>query len=160
MVGSTAYTDGWKAYDSLGSEGYGHRVVEHKTAFAVDYIDPATGASERVHTNRIEGAWKHAKAYFREMNGSSVSTFESHLCDIMFRNRVGEKAITATLDLIVKHYPCTQPPQVVVQSPIFSCWSGGAHDDPSVTILRADSSADEDDDDCHKEDSAGTRPRI
>jgi transposase len=85
--GSTLYSDDWRAYSLLPSSGYTHRIVQHKKAFAVDYRDPITGETERVHTNRIEGAWKHAKSYFRSMNGTSLGNFEAHLCEIMFRNR-------------------------------------------------------------------------
>jgi transposase-like protein len=34
--GSTLHTDAWKAYNLLPQDGYQHRVVEHKWAFAVD----------------------------------------------------------------------------------------------------------------------------
>jgi ISXO2-like transposase domain len=60
--GTTIYSDAWKIYQLLSEGGYKHRIVEHKRAFAADYIDPVTGERERVHTNRIEGAWKHAKS--------------------------------------------------------------------------------------------------
>ena len=32
-----------------------------------------------VNTNRIEGAWKHAKSHFRKINGTSLPNFEAHL---------------------------------------------------------------------------------
>jgi transposase-like protein len=51
--GSTLYSDDWKAYNLLQSSGYKHRIVQHKKSFAIDYHDPVTGESERVHTNRI-----------------------------------------------------------------------------------------------------------
>lgn len=59
-VGSTIYTDGWKAYDGLNALGFKHYVVEHKTAFKATYTCD-DGTVEVVHTNAIEGAWKHAK---------------------------------------------------------------------------------------------------
>lgn len=38
-----------------------------------------------IHTNRIEGAWKHAKDHFCRMSGTNISQFEGHLCEIIWR---------------------------------------------------------------------------
>lgn len=59
--GSTVYSDGWSAYAGLGAAGYRHFSVVHKHAFRVVYVNEETGAVENVHTNTMEGAWKHAK---------------------------------------------------------------------------------------------------
>ena len=61
MAGSTIYTDGWPSYVSLTEEGYTHFTVEHKHAFKYVYRNTETGELIEVHTNRIEGAWKHSK---------------------------------------------------------------------------------------------------
>ena len=63
-AGSTIYTDGWSSYMSLDDEGYDHFVVEHKHAFKYVYRKKETNELIEVHTNRIEGAWKHAKVFF------------------------------------------------------------------------------------------------
>ena len=39
-----------------------------------------------VHTNRIEGSWKHAKDHFRKMSGTSRSQFESHVAEVLWPN--------------------------------------------------------------------------
>ena len=67
--GSTVITDGWAAYHDLQSAGYDHYIIEHKTSFSRLCRDRRTGRLVTVHTNRIEGSWKHAKDYFRRMNG-------------------------------------------------------------------------------------------
>jgi transposase-like protein len=141
--GSTLYSDDWKAYILLPEAGYRHRIVQHKKAFAADYHDPATGEIERVHTNRIEGAWKHAKTYFRTMNGTSVSNFEAHLCEIMFRNRKRGNSLPATLQLITRHYPLTRPPSETFVPPIFDCWCKEDVPPGNDTVNRCDSSCDE-----------------
>lgn len=63
--GSTIYSDGWTAYCQLNELGYTHFTVLHKYAFKKQYKNLQTGEVVSVHTNRIEGAWKHAKDYFR-----------------------------------------------------------------------------------------------
>lgn len=67
--GSTIYTDGWKGYLGLSDIGYTHLSVNHTETFKAEYIDYQTGDVIEVHTNTIEGAWKHAK----------VRTYSLHL---------------------------------------------------------------------------------
>ena len=59
--GSTIYSDGWAAYRNLTQLSYEHYVVKHKYAFRATYKHAERGEIINVHTNRIEGAWKHAK---------------------------------------------------------------------------------------------------
>lgn len=59
--GSTIYTDGWTAYQGLTEIGFRHFAVNHTETFKVEYIDYNPGETVVVHTNTIEGAWKHAK---------------------------------------------------------------------------------------------------
>ena len=64
VPGSTVFTDGWPSYNPLTEEGYVHYTVEHKHAFKVVYRNADTGELLEVHTNRIEGSWKHAKVSY------------------------------------------------------------------------------------------------
>ena len=70
--GSTVMMDGWTAYCCLKEKGYKHNVVNHKHTFRTECTDQETGETVVVQTNQIEGAWKHAKDYFRHMNGTKV----------------------------------------------------------------------------------------
>ena len=60
-TGSTIYTDGWRSYVTLNDKGYEHYTVEHKHAFKCVYHNVDSGEVIEITTNRIEGAWKHAK---------------------------------------------------------------------------------------------------
>lgn len=82
-AGFTIYSDGWSAYCGLNELGYNHFIVLHKYSFKKVYINQDTRKEVEIHTNRIEGAWKHAKDYFRRMSGTNISQFEGHLCEIM-----------------------------------------------------------------------------
>jgi transposase-like protein len=76
--GATIYSDGWSSYCSLNELGYNHFTVLHKYSFKKVYVKEGTGEEVQVHTNRIEGAWKHAKDHFRRMSGTKLSQFEGH----------------------------------------------------------------------------------
>lgn len=44
-----------------------------------------------VGTNRIEGAWKHAKDHFRRINGTSMINFEAHLAVLQKKEMITKK---------------------------------------------------------------------
>jgi len=144
--GCTVITDGWAAYAGLGALGYTHYVVEHKKAFTCQCRDQSTGQVITVHTNRIEGAWKHAKDYFRRMNGTKVTQFESHLCELMWRWWDRRPRPEAILCLIKEFYPLTGPPAFTAGYPIFNTWSRQGSDSLEDSMSRIDSSEGEDDD--------------
>lgn len=88
LPGSSIYSDGWSAYCPLNDMGYEHFTVIHKYAFRKTYVNAETGEEKSIHTNRIEGAWKHAKEHFKRMSGTKISQFEGHMAEIMWRNHV------------------------------------------------------------------------
>ena len=53
LPGTTIYSDCWRAYNSLDTEGFQHLTVNHSLHFK----DPETGT----HTNAIESSWRAAK---------------------------------------------------------------------------------------------------
>ncbi len=53
LPGTTIYSDCWRAYNCLDTEGFQHLTVNHSLHFK----DPETGT----HTNAIESSWRAAK---------------------------------------------------------------------------------------------------
>ena len=99
---STIYNGGWSAYCGLNELGYNHSTVLHKHSFKKVYINQETREEVEIHTNRIEGAWKHAKDHFRRMSGTKISRFEGHLCEIMWRAETKIKYLPELL-LVPQH---------------------------------------------------------
>ena len=80
--GATIYSDGWSVYCGLNKAGYQHFTIIHKYNFKKVYTNVETKEKVAVHTNRIEGAWKHAKDHFRKIQGTKLSTrLFSNICD-------------------------------------------------------------------------------
>ncbi len=57
---TTIYTRGWRGYRNLNNLSFRHFTVMHKETFLQKYQDLETKAAIPVHSNQIEGAWKHA----------------------------------------------------------------------------------------------------
>jgi transposase-like protein len=122
--GATIYSDGWSAYCPLNEMGYSHFTVLHKYAFKKSYINTATNEEVQVHTNRIEGAWKHAKDHFRRMAGTKIGQFEGHLAEIMWRAEAKANVYEAFFDLLRQVYPLNGPAHYHYSTPLFDTWSG------------------------------------
>ena len=75
VPGSTIYSDGWAAYRNLRNNGYEHYTVIHKDEFKAVYINTETEEEVELHTNRIEGAWAHAKNHFKKIYGTNSKNF-------------------------------------------------------------------------------------
>ena len=75
LEGSTINTDGWKAYNSLITNGYKHHRVYHS------HNEFARG---KCHVNGIESFWSYAKRRLNKFNGTKKN-FELHLKECEFR---------------------------------------------------------------------------
>ena len=70
------YTDGWKAYDCLVTEGYKHhRIHHHENQFA----------RGKNHVNGIESFWSYAKLRMAQMKGIRKNAFLLHLLESQWR---------------------------------------------------------------------------
>ena len=73
---ATIYTDGWKAYDSLITEGYQHhRIFHEENEFA----------RGKNHVNGIESFWSYAKLRMAQKKGISKDAFLAHLLESQWR---------------------------------------------------------------------------
>ena len=80
LKGSDIYTDGWRAYDGLVTQGYKHhRIHHHQNEFA----------RGRNHVNGIESFWSFAKFRFTKLRGVRKQKFLLHLkeCEWRFNHR-------------------------------------------------------------------------
>ncbi|MFO0763270.1 MAG: IS1595 family transposase [Candidatus Gracilibacteria bacterium] len=93
LEGSTIYTDGWKAYDSLVLNGYDHyRVFHSENEFA----------RGKNHVNGIESFWSFCKRRMAKFNGIAPDKFHLRLKGCEFRYnyknfRLAKKAIFKNL---------------------------------------------------------------
>jgi len=115
---STIYSDGWNAYCDLNSKGYRHFTVIHKKTFKSFYRNVETGDIVEVHTNRIEGAWRHAKTHFRKISGTKLNQFEGHLAEVMWRNEVKANLYGPFFDLLRSVYHLNGPPTYTYRLPL------------------------------------------
>ena len=130
-TGSTIYSDGWSAYCDLNDIGYTHFTVLHKYSFTKTYVNQATGEEITVHTNRIEGCWKHAKEHFKRMSGTKLSQFEGHLAEVMWRSEVKGKVYEKFFELLKSVYTLDAPADYLYTTPLFDSWSIDSSDTPS-----------------------------
>lgn len=79
--GAIIYTDGWAAYNQLGSLGFRHHSVIHERHF----VDPETG----VHTNSVESYWQRCKRKLKKMYGTKFTLLPSYLDEFMWNERFG-----------------------------------------------------------------------
>ena len=159
--GSTIYSDGWAAYNSLTARGYTHLTVNHTESFTAEYTNTVTGEVVKVNTNKIEGAWAHAKKHFRKINGTSVSNFEAHLCEIMWRSHGrGDNIYRRLFDMILKYYPLHQPPVLDFPTPVFNTWDPHTREHHRNVGIHRDSSVEEDHDSIADETPPVSPPHV
>jgi len=73
---STIYTDGWRAYDCLVTEGYKHyRIHHHNNEFA----------RGKNHVNGIESFWSFVKLRLSKLRGARKDKFLTHLLESAWR---------------------------------------------------------------------------
>lgn len=119
--GSSIHSDSWSAYCPLNDFGYRHFTVLHKYAFKKTYVNKETNEEVEVHTNRIEGAWKHAKDHFGKRAGTKLTQFEG---EIMWRADVKANIYTALFDQLRSIYTLTRPSVYRYTTPLFDLWTG------------------------------------
>jgi transposase-like protein len=153
--GSRIFSDGWQAYKTLNDEGFQHFTVIHKHEFKRQYQNLQTGEKVSAHTNEIEGAWKHANDHFRRMNGTQKSNFESHLCEVVFRNHHQSKVTRTFFEEMKRIYPLTGKARYSWQHPVFRSWEEEEWADPTIVPDFDDREPEEDADNSPQPDVLG-----
>ena len=93
--GSTIYSDSFRSYDGLITDGYRHYRINHGKTFAI---------SKRRHINGIENFWGFAKTKLRRYYGVRRSHFFLYLKEMEFRfNHRHENLFAITRRIIKKH---------------------------------------------------------
>lgn len=95
-MGTTIYSDGWRAYRKLPYLGYPHRWIDHSKHY-VDPTDPT------LHTNSIEGLWGVWK---RWLPSSGPYNLEMHMLTFIWFNNLkiqGRDPFWSLVDLIKKN---------------------------------------------------------
>jgi transposase len=93
---SDVYTDGWKAYDGLVTNGYQHhRVHHHENEFV----------RGKNHVNGIEGFWSFAKYRMMKLRGIRKEKFLLHLKECEFRWNHRENNIYSILLVNCRNKP-------------------------------------------------------
>ncbi|XHR27511.1 MAG: IS1595 family transposase [Chthoniobacteraceae bacterium] len=93
---SDVYTDGWKAYDGLVTDGYHHhRVFHHENEFV----------RGKNHVNGIESFWSFAKLRLSRLNGIRPNRFFMHLKECEWRFNHRHDNIYYILRSSCRHFP-------------------------------------------------------
>jgi len=141
--GSTIYSDGWSAYCDLNSEGYRHFTVLHKYTCKSFYRNGGTGEIQEVHTNRVEGAWRHAKTHFKKISGTSLPQFEGHLAEVMWRSEVKGNLYVPFIDLLKTVYHLNGAPTYTHITPLFDSWDVASVNDDEWEVIPEISDAED-----------------
>lgn len=80
----------------------------------------ATGQLISVHTNRIEGTWKHAKTHFQKMTGTKATQWEGHMAEVMWRSVVKGDVYNGFCRMVKEVYT----PNYTYTTRLFDSWYG------------------------------------
>ena len=111
VPGTTIISDCWKAYNSLGDEGYEHQTVNH----TYNFVDPQTKA----HTQNIERVWRDIKSTCPRYGRRSYN-YVGYLARSIFLRSIkdGNQRLHHFLLAAAKLYNPHQPPTVPLHHPV------------------------------------------
>ena len=98
------------------------------------------------------------KDYFRRMNGTKVTQFEGHLCELMWRWWDRRPKPEAILSLIREYYRLSGPPQFSASYPVFESCSRQPSNSRDDSLSRYDSSEDSSEGETETGAEAGVEP--
>ena len=137
LPGTTVISDCWRAYNTVGSEGYQHLTVNH----SLHFVDP-----DGVHTNTIESQWRVLKRNVLPRNGTRHELLDQYFSVYCCFNRYIKHCETDPflefLDLIKRVYPLTAAsgtPRKDIVIAAGKCVCGGIIKEPEVSDISSDS---------------------
>lgn len=93
--GSTIYSDSFRSYDGLITDGYKHYRINHAKEFT---------RGKRNHINGIESFWAFAKTKLRRYYGTRRSHFPLYLKEMEFRFNHRNENLGSAVRRIIKRY--------------------------------------------------------
>ena len=91
---------------------FDHWSVNHDQGYEDKNYHLTTGEVREIHTNTIEGAWNKFKHHFCSKWGMRRETLQSHIMDVMWRNKYGHypEILPNFFEGLCTCYPLTTPP--------------------------------------------------
>jgi transposase-like protein len=97
LPGTTAVSDLWAAYNTVGNLGYQHLTVNH----SVQFVNPVNQAT----TNHVESMWSRAKQRNKRECGTHRDLLDSYLIEFMWRQKYGKEPFQKLLEHVREVYP-------------------------------------------------------
>ena len=94
---TTAVSDIWTAYKTIGNIGYRYLTVNQQ----VNFVNPVTGAN----TNAIENIWMKAKRRNKRECGTARGMIDTYVIEFMWRLKFGEDPFKNIIKYIRGVYP-------------------------------------------------------
>jgi IS1 family transposase len=76
-------SDGWASYDNLNAAGFNHKSVNH----SINFVSPN---DKEVHTQTIEGYWKHLRSFLNKNCSYKRKHLANFLNEFIFRRNASD----------------------------------------------------------------------
>ena len=114
VLGSSLYTDGWRAYRRLPQLGYRHTWINHDLHFC----DPT---DETINTNMIEGAWRQVKKWLPQSGPYNLQEYLDLFLWFHEQKIAGKKPFWRLMELVAANnsYEAVEAAQGDMEANVF-----------------------------------------